>query len=88
MKRCIALAVTHLVFGILYAAGSMVATELSGMVVAFFVLPLSASMTLFYYWTLTALDETMAHLKAKRQAVKLRMYTSKMKRGVENEKRI
>jgi flagellar biosynthesis/type III secretory pathway M-ring protein FliF/YscJ len=42
--------------------------------ILFFVLPLSATMTIFYYWTLHALEMTTKTLISHRQPVKLRMY--------------
>ncbi|KAJ3386986.1 hypothetical protein HDU92_002185 [Lobulomyces angularis] len=74
MKKCAALAVSHFIFGILYSAGSMIVEDLNGVLVMLFVMPLSLTMTMFYYWTLTGLDETMNRLKQKRQGVKMKMY--------------
>ncbi|KAJ3080639.1 hypothetical protein HK102_002912, partial [Quaeritorhiza haematococci] len=48
MKKCLYLTYTHFVFGVLYAAGSMVVTELNGIVVLMFVFPLSATLNFLY----------------------------------------
>lgn len=76
MRKCVILAVCHFIFGVAYSFGSMMDVDkLSGIAVMFFVLPLSFTMTLFYYWTLAGLQETVKRLESKRQVTKLLMYT-------------
>ncbi|KAJ3041773.1 hypothetical protein HDV00_008663 [Rhizophlyctis rosea] len=74
MQKCLYLTYAHFVFGVSYAAGSMMNSEMNGQVVLIFALPLSIAMTTFYFWILSALTATIAHLEARRQAVKLLMY--------------
>ncbi|KAJ3300205.1 hypothetical protein HK104_003434 [Borealophlyctis nickersoniae] len=75
MKKCLYLSYTHFVFGVSYAAASMLVTEVTGQIIILFAFPLAATMTAFYFWILQGLQETMGHLEARRQGVKLRMYT-------------
>jgi len=70
-----ALAVTHFVFGLIYAIVSLsVAPENAGPLILLVVLPLAATLTAFYVWTLNALGATMKDLTQRRQTVKAAMY--------------
>ncbi|KAJ3036151.1 hypothetical protein HK097_003900 [Rhizophlyctis rosea] len=75
MNKCLYLSYAHFVFGVSYAAGSMANnSELNNMMMLVYVFPLSVAMTVFYFWILSALTATIAHLEARRQIVKLTMY--------------
>lgn len=74
MRKCVLLGLVHFAFGILYTVGSMVTRKLSPFAVFIYVLPLSTSMTIFYYWSLTSLENTMKELQTRKQTVKLQMY--------------
>ncbi|KAJ3193708.1 hypothetical protein HK101_004337 [Irineochytrium annulatum] len=67
MQKCLVLAYTHFVFGVVYAAGSMIVSDVTPFLALVFAFPLSAAMTAFYFFILQTLE-------AKRQAVKLVMY--------------
>ena len=54
--------------------GSQVNLDITPITIVIFVLPLSATMTAFYFWILRALNETMKRLEMRRQSVKLEMY--------------
>lgn len=77
MRLCVALGVAHFLFGALYAASVIHTTKASPAVFLFCVVPLSFTMTLFYVWTMTALEQIMEHLTERRQTVKLLMYQRK-----------
>ncbi|KAI9719893.1 MAG: hypothetical protein M1828_006023 [Chrysothrix sp. TS-e1954] len=69
------LALTHFVFGVIYAVGSLtVRPEDAGPLVLLVVLPLAATGTAFYVWTLNALGATMKDLAQRKQRVKALMY--------------
>jgi len=69
------LALTHFVFGVLYATASLtVAPEDAGPLVFLIVLPLAATLTAFYVWTLNSLSATLKDLFARKQRVKAMMY--------------
>lgn len=69
------LAATHFVFGVLYAVTSLSITpENAGPLVLLVVLPLAASLTAFYVWTLNSLGTTMKDLRDRKQTVKAAMY--------------
>jgi len=69
------LAMTHFVFGVLYATASLtVAPEDAGPLVFLIVLPLAATLTTFYVWTLNSLGATLKDLMARKQRVKALMY--------------
>ncbi|KAK3111137.1 Membrane protein ptm1 [Teratosphaeriaceae sp. CCFEE 6253] len=70
------LAGTHFAFGVLYAIASLAITpeHAAGLLVLLVVLPLAATLTAFYIWTLSALNATMKDLLARRQTVKAGMY--------------
>ncbi|KAI8589609.1 lung seven transmembrane receptor-domain-containing protein [Geranomyces variabilis] len=74
MKKCLYLTYVHFVCGVVYAASSLLVTEISIWVLLFCVMPLSTSMTAFYFWILTAITKSMNHLESRRQNVKLQMY--------------
>ena len=70
-----ALAITHFVFGVIYAVASLSVTpENAGPLVLLVVLPLAASLTAFYVWTLNSLNLTMKDLLERKQHVKASMY--------------
>jgi len=64
----------HFIFGILYAIGLMIVTEITEFVVLIFVFPLSATMTIFYVWTLAALTNSIKKLEQRHQEAKLNMF--------------
>lgn len=69
------LAVAHFFFGVVYAVASlMVKPEDAGPLVLLVILPLSATLTAFYIWTLNALNHTMKDLMERKQHVKAMMY--------------
>ena len=69
------LAITHFVFGVLYAVASLSVTpENAGPIVLLVVLPLAATLTAFYIWTLNALNTTTRDLVARKQTIKASMY--------------
>ncbi|KAF2718876.1 putative integral membrane protein [Polychaeton citri CBS 116435] len=69
------LAVTHFVFGVLYVVASLSVTpENAGPLVLLVVLPLAATLTAFYVWTLNSLGATMKDLAQRKQHVKAGMY--------------
>ncbi|KAJ3145191.1 hypothetical protein HDU89_007512 [Geranomyces variabilis] len=74
MKKCLYLTYVHFVCGVVYAASSLLVTEISIWVLLFCVMPLSTSMTAFYFWILTSITKSMNHLESRRQNVKLQMY--------------
>lgn len=70
-----ALAITHFVFGVVYAIASLAVTpENAGPLVLLVVLPLAATLTGFYIWTLNSLNYTMKDLMERKQTVKAGMY--------------
>ena len=70
------LAGTHFLFGVLYAIASLAITpeHAAGFLVLLVVLPLAASLTAFYVWTLSSLNATMKDLMERKQHVKAGMY--------------
>ncbi|KAF2240025.1 integral membrane protein [Viridothelium virens] len=69
------LAITHFVFGVIYAIASLLITpEDAGPLVLFVILPLSATLTAFYIWTLNSLNMTLKDLMERKQTVKASMY--------------
>lgn len=69
------LALTHFVFGVVYAVASLSVTpENAGPLVLLVVLPLAGTLTAFYVWTLNSLNLTMKDLMTRRQTVKAAMY--------------
>ncbi|KAI9887263.1 MAG: hypothetical protein M1823_000934 [Watsoniomyces obsoletus] len=69
------LAGTHFIFGVIYALASLAITpESAGPLVLLVILPLSATLTAFYVWTLNALKLTIKDLEERKQTVKAKMY--------------
>ncbi|KAK5012723.1 Membrane protein ptm1 [Cryomyces antarcticus] len=69
------LAITHFVFGVIYAIGSLTITPDSvGPLVLLVILPLAGTLTAFYIWTLNSLSATMKDLVDRKQTVKALMY--------------
>ena len=69
------LAITHFVFGVIYAVASLSVTpENAGPLVLLVVMPLAATLTAFYVWTLNSLNLTMKDLLERKQTVKASMY--------------
>lgn len=63
MRKVQILTLFHFIFGVLYAVGLMIVSEITELVVLFFVFPLSATMTIFYVWTLAALTNSIRKLE-------------------------
>lgn len=69
------LAITHFILGVVYAITSLSVTpENAGLIVLIVVLPLAATLTGFYVWTLNSLNYTMKDLMERKQTVKAMMY--------------
>ena len=69
------LAIAHFVFGIAYAVTSLVVNpDTAGPFVLLIVLPLAATLTAFYVWTLNSLNLTLKDLRERKQHVKESMY--------------
>ncbi|ORY17083.1 lung seven transmembrane receptor-domain-containing protein [Clohesyomyces aquaticus] len=69
------LAVAHFVFGVIYAVASLtIRPDDAGPLVLLVILPLSATLTAFYIWTLNSLNMTMKSLMDRKQHVKADMY--------------
>lgn len=69
------LAITHFVFGVVYVIASLSVTpENAGPLVLLVVLPLAATLTAFYIWTLNSLNATMKDLMERKQTIKAMMY--------------
>ncbi|KAF1989957.1 hypothetical protein K402DRAFT_325576 [Aulographum hederae CBS 113979] len=69
------LAAAHFVFGVIYAIASLtIHAEDAGPLVLLVILPLSATLTAFYVWTLNSLNLTMKDLMERKQTVKALMY--------------
>lgn len=69
------LAAAHFVFGVIYAVASLtVHPDDAGPLVLLVILPLSATLTAFYVWTLNSLNMTTKDLMARKQHVKALMY--------------
>ncbi|KAF2138716.1 uncharacterized protein K452DRAFT_290370 [Aplosporella prunicola CBS 121167] len=69
------LAFAHFVFGVVYAVASLtIRPDDAGPLVLLVILPLSASLTAFYIWTLNSLNLTMKDLADRKQHVKALMY--------------
>jgi hypothetical protein len=68
------LAVAHFVFGVIYAVASLTIQDDPGPLVLLVILPLSATLTAFYIWTLNSLNFTMKDLMERKQHVKAAMY--------------
>jgi len=69
------LAIAHFVFGVVYVIASLtIHPEDAGPLVLLVILPLSATLTAFYIWTLNSLTKTMKDLVQRKQHVKAGMY--------------
>ncbi|KAL8285299.1 hypothetical protein RB597_002408 [Gaeumannomyces tritici] len=69
------LAIAHFIFGLVYAVTSLVITpDTAGPSVLLIVLPLAATLTAFYVWTLNSLNLTLKDLKERKQTAKSTMY--------------
>ncbi|KAF1815429.1 hypothetical protein P152DRAFT_185273 [Eremomyces bilateralis CBS 781.70] len=69
------LAAAHFLFGVIYAVASLtIHPENAGPLVLLVILPLSATLTAFYIWTLNSLNMTIKDLIARKQHVKASMY--------------
>ena len=69
------LAIVHFVFGVIYAIASLAVTpDTVGPIVLFVILPLAATLTAFYVWTLSSLNLTMKDLIDRKQKTKALMY--------------
>ena len=69
------LAITHFVFGVIYAVASLSITpDSAGPLVLLIVLPLAGTLTAFYVWTLNSLNATMKDLIDRKQKTKAMMY--------------
>lgn len=69
------LAITHFVFGVIYAIASLSITpDSAGPLVLLVILPLAATLTAFYVWTLSSLNLTMKDLADRKQKTKFLMY--------------
>lgn len=69
------LAVGHFIFGVIYAIASLtIRPDDAGPLVLLVILPLSATLTAFYIWTLNSLNLTMKDLADRKQNVKALMY--------------
>lgn len=70
-----ALAIIHFIFGIAFVISSLTITpENAGPLVLLVVLPLAATLTTFYIWTLNSLNFTLKDLIARKQTAKAAMY--------------
>ena len=74
MKWCIGLTIVHFVFGALYFTTSLVVKDANSFLVLLLGLPLAITLSIFYFWILLALSNTIHYLESKRQSVKLLMY--------------
>ena len=69
------LAIAHFVFGVIYVIASLtIHPEDAGPIVLLIILPLSATLTAFYIWTLNSLNLTIKDLVLRKQHVKAGMY--------------
>jgi len=69
------LAAAHFAFGVIYALASLAVTpENAGPLVLLVVMPLAATLTAFYVWTLNSLNLTMKDLMERKQTIKAAMY--------------
>ncbi|KAL6850940.1 Membrane protein ptm1 [Amphichorda felina] len=69
------LAAAHFVFGLIYSITSLlISPESAGPFVLLIVLPLAATLTAFYIWTLNSLNATLKDLKERKQHIKESMF--------------
>ncbi|CAG8840752.1 14311_t:CDS:2, partial [Racocetra persica] len=75
MTKCRALTLAHFVFGVIYAAGTLLIDPDTASPLVFLVIfPLALTMTTFYVWTLQSITNTLQTLEIRRQTVKALMY--------------
>ena len=79
MYFCAALAVVNFVTGCVYSIYGLLGSDVDEKQVLFITLPLSLSITMFYSFSLHALQVTTKTLAARKQNVKLEMYKSIMR---------
>lgn len=79
MYFCIALAVVNFIAGCAYSIYGLLGTDLDEVDALFITLPLSLTITLFYSFSLNALQITIKTLSTAKQNVKLEMYRSIVK---------
>ena len=69
------LALAHFLFGVIYSIASLSITpDSAGPLVLLVIMPLAATLTAFYVWTLNSLSSTMKDLLDRKQSVKALMY--------------
>jgi len=69
------LAIAHFIFGVIYSIASLtLSPDSAGPIVLLVILPLAATLTAFYVWTLNSLNLTMKELIERKQNVKSLMY--------------
>ncbi|KAF8450028.1 integral membrane protein [Kalaharituber pfeilii] len=69
------LAIAHFIFGVIYSVASLtLSPDSAGPIVLLVILPLAATLTAFYVWTLNSLNLTMKELQERKQNVKSLMY--------------
>ena len=69
------LALTHFAFGVIYSIASLSITpDSAGPLVLIVIMPLAATLTAFYVWTLNSLSSTMKDLLNRKQSIKALMY--------------
>ena len=69
------LALVHFVFGVIYGIASLAVTpDSAGPLLLLVIVPLAASLTAFYVWTLNSLSATLKDLIDRKQSVKAMMY--------------
>ncbi|CAN8097273.1 unnamed protein product [Discula destructiva] len=69
------LAIAHFIFGLVYGVTSLVVNpDTAGFFVLLIVLPLAATLTAFYVWTLNSLNLTLKDLRERKQRTKESMY--------------
>ncbi|CAG8590964.1 630_t:CDS:10, partial [Acaulospora colombiana] len=71
MNKCRALATAHFIFGVIYAAGTMlIDPDTASPLIFLIIFPLAFTMTAFYVWTLQSITATLQTLEIRRQNVK------------------
>ena len=69
------LALVHFIFGVVYGIASLSITpDNAGPLVLLVIVPLAATLTAFYVWTLNSLSATLRDLIKRKQSVKALMY--------------
>src|SRR5436853_6271442 len=75
MWRCRILAISHFIFAIIFAVGSMLVTpESASPWILLVIVPLTATTTTFYVWIISSLNGTIKALAERKQTVKMTMY--------------